>query len=111
MKRFAQLLYDLDQTNSTKEKIQLLKSYFDEAPEADKIWTLALFTWRIPKRQINSTKLREWAAEAAEIPMWLLEESYSQVGDFSETVSLIVPQKITSTEVSLSEMMDRFVAL
>jgi len=25
MKRFAQLFYDLDQTNSTKEKIQLLK--------------------------------------------------------------------------------------
>ena len=111
MKRFAQLLYDLDQTNSTKEKILLLKNYFDESPETDKLWTLALFTWRIPKRQINSTKLREWAAEAAEIPMWLLEESYSQVGDFSETVSLIVPQKITSKEISLAEMMNRFVGL
>jgi len=43
--------------------------------------------------------------------MWLLEESYSQVGDFSETVSLIVPQKITSAEISLAEMMDKFVAL
>jgi len=111
MRRFAQLFYDLDQTNSTKEKIQLLKKYFDEASDADKLWTLALFTWRIPKRQINSTKLREWAAECAEIPMWLLEESYSQVGDFSETVSLIVPQKITSAEISLAVMMSKFVAL
>jgi DNA ligase-1 len=111
MKRFAQLFHDLDQTNSTKEKIQLLKNYFDDAGDADKLWTLALFTGRIPRRAVNSAKLREWAAESAEIPLWLLEESYAQVGDFSETVSLVVPQKKVSAEVSLAVMMDRLVKL
>lgn len=111
MKRFAQLFYDLDQTNSTNEKIQLLKEYFDQAPDADKLWTLALFTWRIPKRQIKTRQLWEWAAETSGLPMWLLEESYSQVGDFSETVSLVVPQKVSSAEISLAEMMDKFVQL
>lgn len=111
MKRFAQLFYDLDQTNSTKDKIRLIKEYFDEASDADKLWTLALFTGRRLKRQINSTRLWEWAAECSGLPVWLLEESYSQVGDFSETVSLIVPQKSEGASISLAEMMDKFVQI
>lgn len=111
MQQFAQLFYQLDQTNSTNEKISLLKDYFDSVSAADKLWTIALFTGRRPKRNINSTKLREWAAESSGLPAWLLEESYSQVGDFSETVSLIVPQRTTATDVSLSEWMNRFLHL
>ena len=111
MKRFAQLFSDLDQTNSTNDKIRLMKEYFAEVSDEDKLWTLALFLWKRPKRQVNSTKLREWAAETAGIPMWLLEESYSQVGDFSETVSLIVPQKETLAETSLAEWMKRILAM
>jgi len=91
VKRFAQLFYDLDQTNSTNDKIKLLKEYFDDVSDADKLWTLALFTGRRLKRTINSNLLWVWARECANIPGWLLDESYSQVGDFSETVSLIVP--------------------
>ena len=64
MKRFTQLFYDLDQTNSTNDKIRLMKEYFDDVADDDKLWTLALFTGRRPKRTINSTKLWEWAAEA-----------------------------------------------
>lgn len=111
MKRFAQLFYDLDQTNSTNEKIQLLKKYFDQASDADKLWTLALFTGRRLKRTINSKLLWEWASECANIPAWLLEESYSQVGDFSETVSLMVPQKESAEDVSLAEWMNRFIMI
>lgn len=111
MKRFAQLFYDLDQTNSTNDKIQLLREYFDQTSDADKLWTLALFTGRRLKRTINSNLLWEWAAECANLPVWLLEESYSQVGDFSETVSLIVPQKKSADDVSLAEWMNRFIAI
>ncbi len=111
MKRFAQLFYDLDQTNSTNEKIQLLKKYFDQASDADKLWTLALFTGRRLKRTIKSNLLWEWAAECANIPAWLLEESYSQVGDFSEAVALMVPQKESGADVSLADWMNRFIMI
>ena len=111
MKHFARLIADLDQTNSSSHKILLMKKYFDTVSDADKVWTIALFTGRRPKRQINSTQLREWAAECSGLPAWLLEESYNQVGDFSETVSLIVPQNIILPDVSLSEWMQRFAQL
>ena len=91
MKQFADLLYDLDQTNKTNEKVRLLKKYLFNAPDEDKLWALALFTGKRPKRPVNTTKLREWANELSGIPMWLFNESYSVVGDLSETITLLLP--------------------
>lgn len=85
----------------------LMKRYFDAVGGADKLWTIALFTGRSPKRPVSITQLRQWAAECSGLPAWLLEESYSQVGDFSETVSLLVPQHYKSADIPLSEWMLR----
>ncbi|SKB44694.1 ATP-dependent DNA ligase [Daejeonella lutea] len=97
MKRFTELFLQLDRTNKTNEKVELLKSYFLSAPDEDKIWALALFTGRRPPRKIKSSQVQEWALELAGIPYWLFRESYGSVGDLAETVSLILPQP---TEVS-----------
>jgi len=91
MKRFAALFTQIDETTKTSRKVTSLTDYFQSAPDTDKLWTVALFTGRRPKRAITATKLREWAAEAAEIPLWLFEESYGVVGDLAETISLILP--------------------
>ena len=91
MKRFTELFLQLDRTNKTNEKIELLKAYFLSAPDEDKIWALALFTGRRPPRKIKTVHVQEWALELAGIPWWLFRESYSSVGDLAETVSLILP--------------------
>jgi DNA ligase-1 len=96
MKDFARLFYDLDQTNKTNEKVDILAGYFKKVSEEEIMHMLALFTGRRPKRVVNSAFLRTWAAEKAGIPMWLLEESYAAVGDFSETIALLLPN--TKTE-------------
>src|SRR5687768_168406 len=91
MKQFAELFLDLDRTNKTNEKVELLRNYFITANEEDKIWALALFTGRRPSFKINSRQMQEWASEKAEIPSWLFRESYNNVGDLGETISLILP--------------------
>ena len=91
MKQFAQLFAQLDQTNKTGEKLSILKDYIRQAPSKDILWTLALFTGKRPRRPVNSTLLRHWAAEAAGLPLWLFEESYHVVGDLSETIALLLP--------------------
>ncbi|SEV99205.1 DNA ligase-1 [Cognatiyoonia koreensis] len=91
MKQFADLFTRIDETTKTTVKTAALASFFREAPDQDKLWTVALFTGRRPKRTITATRLREWAAEAADIPLWLFEESYSIVGDLAETITLILP--------------------
>lgn len=103
MKAFAQLFLSLDETNKTNEKVKVLKNYFNTVPDSDKMHMLALFTGRKPKRQINSTLIRNWAVEASNIPVWLFEESYQVVGDLAETMSLLMPQNSTGSDKSLTE--------
>ena len=91
MKNFASLITNISSSTKTNEKQQAIIDYFSQAGNDDKIYSLALLIgWR-PKRIINSTKLHIWSAEEADIPLWLFEESYHNVGDLAETISLILP--------------------
>ena len=107
MKLFAELFLNLDRTNKTNDKVDLMKNYFQNANENDKIWALALFTGRRPSFKVNSTQMQQWAATEAGIPDWLFRESYNSVGDLGETISLILPQHTnTLKKKSLSEWFD-----
>jgi DNA ligase-1 len=111
MKAFAQLFLSLDETNKTNEKVKVLKDYFTNVPDTDKMHMLALFTGRRPKRQINSTLVRTWAMEASNIPVWLFEESYQVVGDLAETMSLLMPESQNSSSKTLTEWIAEINAL
>ncbi len=107
MKLFAELFLDLDRTNKTNAKIDLLKNYFKQAGEADKIWALALFSGRRPSFKVSSTQVRTWACEEAGIPEWLFNECYNSVGDLGEMISLVLPQAETVfSEKTLAEWFD-----
>ncbi len=106
MRGFADLFQSLDQTTSTKRKVAALAHYFQSAPEEDRVWTIALLSGRRPKRTITTTRLREWAAERADIPLWLFEESYPIVGDLAETIALILPDGGGQSNKGLSEWID-----
>ncbi|HXS37601.1 MAG TPA: ATP-dependent DNA ligase [Flavipsychrobacter sp.] len=106
MQRFAQLIEDLNNTTKTNDKRDALVQYFKEAPDADKLWLVALFTGRRPRRIVNSTLLAEWCMEFAGIEQWLFYESYGTVGDLAETMSLILPPPVEiEKSLSLSDMM------
>ncbi|MEM7719742.1 MAG: ATP-dependent DNA ligase [Pseudomonadota bacterium] len=111
MKRFAKLFQALDQTTKTNAKVAALADYFTEAPDDDKLWTIAVFSGRRPKRAITVTRLREWAAEHAGIPLWLFEESYPIVGDLAETIALVLPPPRTSGDMSLAQQIEEVRAL
>ena len=91
MRRFAQLFHELDATTRTAEKVQSLVAYFRETPAEDAAAALAVLSGQRQRRGVTTTLLREWAAEATGIPLWLLEESYAAVGDLAETLALILP--------------------
>jgi len=103
MTLFSKLFFELDNTTKTTEKIEALVSFFKTADEQDKIWAVALFTGRQPKRPVNSTLLKQWATELAELPAWLFEECYHSVGDLAETISLVLPNPSLEFSGSLSE--------
>ena len=111
MKDFAHLFTALDQSTKTTVKVDALAQFFQTAQEEDRLWTVALFSGRRPKRAVTTTKLREWAAEAADIPLWLFEESYPIVGDLAETIALVLPHGSEGTDKGLSHWIKTLRAL
>lgn len=102
MKDFAALFLSLDQTNKTNDKVAILKNYFEKATDADRLWTLALFAGRKPKRPVNTTFLKNWAMEYAQIEPWLFDECYHVVGDLAETIALLLPHTSIGSDQTLS---------
>ncbi|MDE0850015.1 ATP-dependent DNA ligase [Yoonia sp.] len=102
MKDFATLFTRIDESTKTNAKVAALADYFQTATDDDKLWTIALFSGRRPKRTITATRLRAWAAEVAGLPDWLFEESYSIVGDLAETISLVLPPPKSLNDQSLT---------
>ena len=111
MRNFAELIRNLDNTNKTTIKVEALTEYFKNANPTDKVWTIALLSHRRPPRPVNTTLLRLWANEIADIPMWLFEESYHIVGDLAETIALIIPESDQHSDKSLTEFLEEIIAL
>lgn len=107
MLQFEKLYQKLDQTTKTTEKVEALVEFFHLCPAQDKIWIIALFTGRRPKRSVPLANLRQWAAEFAEIPQWLFDESYHTVGDLAETISLVLGR--TSQNISPDLPLDSWI--
>jgi len=92
MKQFADLVIKLGTSTKTNEKLGALSEYFSIANDKDRVWVIAIFSGRRPKRAVNSTQLWTWCNELAKLPDWLFEECYHAVGDLGETIALLLPE-------------------
>lgn len=109
MRQFTLLCEQLESANSVRQKRAVFIKYLSAASDADKVWTLAMLSGKRPKRIAKTTDLRLWVEEVADIPSWLFQASYEHVGDLSETIAKVLPQKQfsdTEEERSLSEWMN-----
>ncbi len=95
MRRFAELVQLLGTSTKINEKLEALSHYFQNAGDKDKVWVIALFSGRRPKRIINSTILSQWCIEICKIPEWLFYESYHVVGDLGETIALLLNRSLS----------------
>ena len=111
MKLFSELIETLESTNKTNARLDALVHYFQSAGDKDKLWVIALFTGKRPKRPVNTSLMRQWALEITGIPEWLFVESYSSVGDLGETLSLILPPNETEISKPLHLWMEEITAL
>ena len=107
MKRFAKLVETLSGTTKTNDKRDALVAYLKEVEDADRLWLIALFTGRRPKRVVNSTLLKVWCMEEAGIEPWLFDEAYHTVGDLGEAIALMLPPvaAVVEKEETLSELL------
>ena len=92
MRKFANLFDEIDATTSTNAKVAAMARYFNEAPPADAAWAVFFLTGRRLKRLLPYAAIHEWALAATGLPSWIIEESYSVVGDGAETAALVLDQ-------------------
>ncbi|MBG6235801.1 DNA ligase-1 [Pedobacter sp. CAN_A7] len=111
MKRFTELIQQLETSNKTNDKIAALMAYFSMADEKDKPYVIAMFTGKRIKRPVNTNLLKQWAIERSGVPEWLFAESYHSVGDLSETIALILPPPEKERELKLHEWIQALQAL
>jgi DNA ligase 1 len=101
MKAFADLYAALDETTKTNAKVAALAGYLSAAPPEDAAWAVHFLIGRRPKRLLESRKLAQWAMEESGVPDWLFAECYHAVGDFAETMALLLPPAAASTTLPL----------
>jgi len=114
MRLFAELFVLLGTSTKTNDKLDALTEYFSVADDRDKVWVIALFSGRKPKRTVNATQLADWSREITGLPQWLFEESYHTVGDLAETIALLLPepeQFLVQQPLSLSYYLEQLIAI
>ncbi|HAL22401.1 MAG TPA: ATP-dependent DNA ligase [Stenotrophomonas sp.] len=99
MKAFAALYQRLDRSTATLDKRAALVDYFRTAPPRDAAWALYLLSGGkvggARRKVAASGELRRWITEASGLPAWLVEDSYAQVGDLAETLTLLLDDPAT----------------
>lgn len=106
MKAFTTLFTAVEQTTKTNQKIQAMVDYFTDAKQEDKIFAVSILIGNRSKRPVKTSDLKEWAAHAADLPMWLFEESYYTVGDLAETIALILPPQQKEHQFTLRDTLE-----
>ena len=111
MKRFTELIQQLEMSNKTNDKIAALVDYFSTADEQDKPFVIAMFTGKKPRRPVTTALIKEWAIELSAVPAWLFAESYHSVGDLSETIALVLPPATYTSDRKLHQWINELAAL
>lgn len=107
MKRFSQLFNELDASTATSAKVDALKRYFDEAPDADAAWAVYFLSGGKPRQLIPTGVLSEMARQQAGIAPWLFDECYQAVGDLAETIAHVLPMSEHTSDVGLAEWVEQ----
>jgi DNA ligase-1 len=106
MKAFAGLYAELDATTSSNAKLAAMQAYFAQAAPADAAWAVYFLSGGRPRQLVPVRILRELAVEISGLAPWLFEESYQAVGDLAETISLVLPENLHSSDAGLAEWIE-----
>ena len=92
MNRFAELLDRLAYEHGRNNKLRLMTDYFRSTPDPERGWALAALTGALNFTHAKPGLIRSLIAERTDPVLFAL--SYDYVGDLSETVALMWPDRI-----------------
>jgi DNA ligase 1 len=110
MREFARLYAELDETTSTRRKLEALQAYFSRAAPENAAWAVYFLAGGKPRQAVPARLLRQYATDYAGLDEWLFDECYNAVGDLAETIALILPAPQRQSDVGLAEWVEQRIA-
>ncbi len=110
MREFARLYAELDETTSTRRKLEALQSYFSRAAPENAAWAVYFLAGGKPRQAVPVKLLRQYATEYAGLDEWLFDECHNAVGDLAETIAHILPAPQRQSDVGLAEWVEQRIA-
>ncbi len=110
MREFARLYAELDETTSTKRKLDALQAYFSKAAPENAAWAVYFLAGGKPRQAVPVKLLRQYATEYAGLDEWLFDECYNAVGDLAETIAHILPAPRYESDIGLAEWIEQRIA-
>lgn len=110
MREFARLYTELDETTSTRRKLEALQAYFASAAPEDTAWAVHFLAGGKPRQAVPVKLLRQYATEHAGLDEWLFDECYHAVGDLAETIAHILPPPQRSSALGLAHWVEQRIA-
>ena len=110
MREFSRLFAELDETTSTKRKLDALQAYFSKAAPENAAWAVYFLAGGKPRQAVPVKLLRQYATEYAGLDEWLFDECYNAVGDLAETIAHILPAPKQESDVGLAEWIEQRIA-
>ena len=112
LNQFSELFLNLDSSNSTNVKLEILKNYFSANKDLENSWSIYLLTGKKNKRFISGRSLKKIFSEIYDFPLWLIDTCYLKVGDSAEVISLLLKNKIPKKnkvfqKISLDELLNK----
>ncbi len=110
MREFARLYAELDDTTSTKRKLDALQAYFSKAAPENAAWAAYFLAGGKPRQAVPVKLLRQYATEYAGLEEWLFDECYNAVGDLAETIAHILPAPRQESDIGLADWIEQRIA-
>lgn len=110
MREFARLYAELDDTTSTKRKLDALQAYFSKAAPENAAWAVYFLAGGKPRQAVPVKLLRQYATEYAGLEEWLFDECYNAVGDLAETIAHILPAPRQESDIGLADWIEQRIA-
>ena len=110
MREFARLYAELDDTTSTKRKLNALQAYFSKAAPENAAWAVYFLAGGKPRQAVPVKLLRQYATEYAGLEEWLFDECYNAVGDLAETIAHILPAPRQESDIGLADWIEQRIA-
>jgi len=104
MRAFTELYDVLDATTSTSEKLAAMAAYFRTAPREDAAVAAYFLSGQRVRRSVPTKLLYALCQERTGLPGWLIDACYASVGDFSETIALLLDDPGAGTDASLHDV-------